>query len=418
MSLKFSQGVYHIKNPEKYIGHGSPRYRSSWEFTFMMFCDNNPSVQQWASESIKIPYRDPLTGKPTVYVPDFLISYIDKTISEGSTRYYWVRSKNNYGYSSYYPYDISGIIGRNNLLLDIYQNNVGGAYSLRKLRKLYIGYALRVRRSLDNTTLDIGFDVNGDLDSTTLLNFVGSYNGYVNIWYDQSINQKDGIQDNIYNQPQIVSNGQIINLGSKPSLLYDNTGYDYLAFGDISNIRTVFATIRPSSNSYMFILGGNNNCSYQPGTNTWLSNTSLSDVLYNNRLNNVLTDLTQSQRENKYYLLSMLHTNNAYASTISIKLLDTSNNYIGLLSAFNVNAYDINNNQLTDFANYPISVQATLPNTNSSNTLNIYKLYGNSLMNPQPDNYPRQLTFQGNYIWTATLPSLSNFVILDDTYNN
>lgn len=78
MSLKFSQGVYKIKNPEKYIGSGVPKYRSSWEYTFMAFCDNNPSIQQWASECVKIPYRDPLTGKHTVYVPDFLIYYIDK----------------------------------------------------------------------------------------------------------------------------------------------------------------------------------------------------------------------------------------------------------------------------------------------------------------------------------------------------
>ena len=78
MSLKFSQGVYKIKNPEKYVGAGSPRYRSSWEFTFMTFCDNNPSIQQWSSEPVRIPYRDPLTGKQTVYVPDFLIVYLDK----------------------------------------------------------------------------------------------------------------------------------------------------------------------------------------------------------------------------------------------------------------------------------------------------------------------------------------------------
>jgi replication fork clamp-binding protein CrfC len=44
----------------------------------MSFCDNNPSIQQWASETVKIPYRDPLTGRQTVYVPDFLIHYIDK----------------------------------------------------------------------------------------------------------------------------------------------------------------------------------------------------------------------------------------------------------------------------------------------------------------------------------------------------
>ena len=73
-----ARGKFKINNPEKYVGVGEPTYRSSWEMTFMMFCDNNPAVQQWASESVKIPYKDPLTGKNTVYVPDFLITYIDK----------------------------------------------------------------------------------------------------------------------------------------------------------------------------------------------------------------------------------------------------------------------------------------------------------------------------------------------------
>ena len=44
----------------------------------MMFCDNNEHILQWASESINIPYRNPLTGKHTIYVPDFLITYRTK----------------------------------------------------------------------------------------------------------------------------------------------------------------------------------------------------------------------------------------------------------------------------------------------------------------------------------------------------
>ena len=67
-----------MRHPEKYVGTKTPTYRSSWEFTFMNFCDNNPSVQKWASEAIQIPYRDPLTNKNTVYVPDFFIQYVDK----------------------------------------------------------------------------------------------------------------------------------------------------------------------------------------------------------------------------------------------------------------------------------------------------------------------------------------------------
>ena len=76
---KFAQGVFTPKNPQKYVGLGKPRYRSGWEMTFMMFCDNNDHVLQWASESVKIPYRNPLTGKQTIYVPDFLVVYQNKT---------------------------------------------------------------------------------------------------------------------------------------------------------------------------------------------------------------------------------------------------------------------------------------------------------------------------------------------------
>ena len=72
---KFAQGPYTVKNPAKYVGKGVPRYRSGWELSFMIFLDNNDNVMQWASESIQIPYRNPVTGKQSIYVPDLLITY-------------------------------------------------------------------------------------------------------------------------------------------------------------------------------------------------------------------------------------------------------------------------------------------------------------------------------------------------------
>ena len=72
---KFAQGAYVVKNKEKYVGRGTPRYRSGWELAFMRFLDNNDNILQWASESISIPYRNPITGKQSIYVPDFLITY-------------------------------------------------------------------------------------------------------------------------------------------------------------------------------------------------------------------------------------------------------------------------------------------------------------------------------------------------------
>ena len=71
----WAQGYYEVLNADKYVGKGKPRYRSGWEFSFMKFCDTNDHILQWASESIVIPYRHPLTGRMTNYVPDFLITY-------------------------------------------------------------------------------------------------------------------------------------------------------------------------------------------------------------------------------------------------------------------------------------------------------------------------------------------------------
>tara|TARA_B110000503_G_C7154323_1_gene416620 strand:- start:1005 stop:1442 length:438 start_codon:yes stop_codon:yes gene_type:complete len=74
---RFAQGRFTLKNPAKYAGNKTPTYRSSWEFAFMKMCDENPAITQWASEAIRIPYKNPLSGKNTIYVPDFFIAYAD-----------------------------------------------------------------------------------------------------------------------------------------------------------------------------------------------------------------------------------------------------------------------------------------------------------------------------------------------------
>jgi len=77
-SSKFAQSIFVPKNPEKYIGKGSIRMRSSWETSFASFLDLNDNILEWNSEGIRIPYKHPLKNKMTTYVPDFLIRYRDK----------------------------------------------------------------------------------------------------------------------------------------------------------------------------------------------------------------------------------------------------------------------------------------------------------------------------------------------------
>jgi hypothetical protein len=42
-------------------------------------CDHHNSVIAWGSETHRIPYRNPLTGKNTTYVPDLLMVYQDNS---------------------------------------------------------------------------------------------------------------------------------------------------------------------------------------------------------------------------------------------------------------------------------------------------------------------------------------------------
>lgn len=74
---KYKQGVYK-PSTKKYKGRSNPVYRSSWELKFFRWCDNNPNVLEWTSESVVIPYTSPLSGRTHRYFVDNTV-----TIKEG-----------------------------------------------------------------------------------------------------------------------------------------------------------------------------------------------------------------------------------------------------------------------------------------------------------------------------------------------
>ena len=73
------KGKFKAKNPNKYKGNPTNIiYRSLLERRFMVYLDNTPSVLQWSSEEIVVPYVSPLDGKVHRYFPDFYMKYKDK----------------------------------------------------------------------------------------------------------------------------------------------------------------------------------------------------------------------------------------------------------------------------------------------------------------------------------------------------
>lgn len=96
---------------------------------------------------------------------------------------------------------------------------IAGAYSgwsLRRLYDAYSGSAIQVRRSSDNTTQNIGF-VGNDLDTASLISFVGAGNGFVRTIYDQ-YGSLNFTQTTNASQPQIVNAGSLYLEGGRPSI--------------------------------------------------------------------------------------------------------------------------------------------------------------------------------------------------------
>ncbi len=147
---------------------------------------------------------------------------------------------------------------RTDYLLDDYAG-AAAAYSLRKIRSGYTGPLVRVRRDNDHAEAFVFPDSNGTIsdsspvDATideisvetaggtppvvpatesTLGDFMGGYDGYVVVWFDQandSPNQNNAVQEVRGNQPKIYdgTTGEVIKEGSagneKPAIYFDGS---------------------------------------------------------------------------------------------------------------------------------------------------------------------------------------------------
>lgn len=114
-------------------------------------------------------------------------------------------------------------------------------YSLRKMSPGATN-CIRVRRSSDNAEQNIGFvssSADSLIDTSALLSFVGANDGFVTTWYDQSTNVRNAVNASSSQQPKIVSSGAMININSKPSILFDGSDDFFSTPYVISNIGTI-----------------------------------------------------------------------------------------------------------------------------------------------------------------------------------
>lgn len=77
--MRYKQGYFKPKNPEKYKGDPTKIvYRSQWELKLMMYLDHKVHVLWWKSEELAIPYRSPVDNRIYRYFPDFIVGLINK----------------------------------------------------------------------------------------------------------------------------------------------------------------------------------------------------------------------------------------------------------------------------------------------------------------------------------------------------
>lgn len=138
------------------------------------------------------------------------------------------------------------------LLFDLFPGAAAG-YSVRRLSLTYEGAAMQVRRSSDNTTLDIGF-VGEDLDTAALLAFAGAGSAFVRTWYDQSGGGFNMTEPVDIKQNQIVASGVLVSDNAFPIIRGVANGGFISTYTPNTGTKTLFSVGRQLTTSLSLFL--------------------------------------------------------------------------------------------------------------------------------------------------------------------
>ena len=141
-------------------------------------------------------------------------------------------------------------------LLDDY-GSAAAAYSLRQLSSTYTGPAIKVQDNVGGATQDIGFDSNGELDTTALAAYGGSNDVFVETWYDQSGNSNDATQTSSSARPKIYDGTTgVVTENGKPAVEFDRSNDNHLDYSNsISNATNAIVVAKNTASSWGDITG-------------------------------------------------------------------------------------------------------------------------------------------------------------------
>ena len=117
------------------------------------------------------------------------------------------------------------------------------AFGLQRLRSAYFGPCIKVRRSTDSAETDIGFAVDGSLNTAALLEFCCGGSGFIKTWYDQSGNARDLTQATTTKQFTLVASGVVSTLNGQPAALVTAANSQDMASASFSLSGATSATV-------------------------------------------------------------------------------------------------------------------------------------------------------------------------------
>jgi hypothetical protein len=124
------------------------------------------------------------------------------------------------------------------LLLDEVGVAAAGAWGLRKLRDGHAGAGVRVRRSTDNTELDVGFS-GEDLDWADAIAFKGAGDLFLRRVYGQVLGIPDLVQAVNAGQPALDTVNQEMSFDGSDDFLMTESALDLSATDKISIVQVV-----------------------------------------------------------------------------------------------------------------------------------------------------------------------------------
>ena len=193
--------------------------------------------------------------------------------------------------------------------------------------------AIRVRRASDNTEQDIGFDTNGELDTSALATFASGTDAFIRTWYSQT-GSNDGTNTTTGNQPKIYdsSTGVLVDANSKPIAEF------------ASNMEMLIPSAAASSTMFAFSVFKTNDLTTEQGVYNF---NSIGSISLNRNSNGVICmrsgNVGASGTTATPHLVAANHGTAIFIdgaqATTPVSGRQSNNNSIGRVGSFQLNGF-------------------------------------------------------------------------------